>query len=112
MQAHLHLPVCNQRFRGRPLVPYFLPLLQPDGGGHWYLAEDYAFCERARQCGFKILADTTIRLKHFGTYGYTWEDAGIEPKRYGTFHYVLTPTPEHNETTAEISAEPTPRATE
>jgi GT2 family glycosyltransferase len=38
--------------------------------GPWYLAEDYAFCERARQCGFKIMADTTIRLWHIGEYAY------------------------------------------
>jgi hypothetical protein len=102
MQEQLHLPVCNQRFRTQPLVPYFLPLLQPDGIGHWYLAEDYAFCERARRCGYKIMADTTIRLMHFGSYGYTWEDAGLEPKRYGTFHYTITRTVDGGGRAAEL----------
>ncbi|MCY2995649.1 MAG: hypothetical protein NTY19_48555 [Planctomycetota bacterium] len=92
MQRQLELPVCNQRFGGRPLVPYFIPMVRPDGSGHWYLAEDYAFCERARQCGFRIMADTTIRLQHFGGYGYSWEDAGNDPKRFATFHYHLTET--------------------
>ena len=55
--------------------------------GHWYLAEDYAFCHRARLCGFPIIADTTIRLWHVGDYGYRWEDAGIDRQRYGDFDF-------------------------
>jgi hypothetical protein len=55
--------------------------------GHWYLPEDYAFCERARQCGYKIMADTTIRLWHHGSYGYGWEDAGKDKERYETFYF-------------------------
>jgi len=47
-----------------------------DGQGYWYLGEDYAFCERARQAGHKVIVDTTIRLGHVGRYTYGWEDAG------------------------------------
>lgn len=85
------LPVCNARF-GRPVVPYFLPMCVPDGpddeGEHWYLGEDFAFCERARRRGFLIVADTRIRLRHIGRYGYSWEDAGSDVTRYAryTFH--------------------------
>jgi hypothetical protein len=61
------------------------PLVSPSL--HWYLPEDYAFCERARQCGFKIMADTTIRLWHHGSYGYSWEDAGKDQERYETFYF-------------------------
>jgi hypothetical protein len=43
--------------------------------------------ERARQAGFKIYADTRIRLMHYGNYGYSWEDAGMELQRYRTFHF-------------------------
>jgi hypothetical protein len=89
IQHELGLPTCNERF-GSPLVPYFLPMVVPDGAGHWYLAEDYAFCERARQAGYDIVADTTIRLAHFGDYGYRWEDAGEELSRYGTYTLHLT----------------------
>ena len=56
---------------------------------YWYLAEDFAFSERARQAGFKIWADTTIRLKHIGSYGYSWEDAGQELPRFATYGYSL-----------------------
>ena len=87
IHRQMRLPVCNQRF-GSPLVPYFAPLVLNDGQGNWYLGEDYGFCERARQCGFKVMADTTIRLWHVGTYRFGWEDAGADKERFGdyTFH--------------------------
>jgi hypothetical protein len=75
IQRTFSLPVCNARF-GAPTVPYFLPMVIADDGGYWYLGEDYAFCERARQAGHKIVVDTTIRLGHVGSYTYGWEDAG------------------------------------
>lgn len=79
---------CNLGFR-RPLVPYFAPLVGADGRGDpWYLAEDFAFCERARRCGFGAAADTRVRLWHVGPYRYGWEDAGRDAERFGdyTFH--------------------------
>ncbi|MFI5720797.1 hypothetical protein [Nocardia sp. NPDC051750] len=81
------LPVCNLRF-DQPIVPYFLPMLLPeDDGNHWYLGEDFAFCERVRRSGFDLYADTRIRLEHFGIYGFTWEDAGSARERYATYNY-------------------------
>ena len=89
IQQQLHLPWCNERW-GNPMIPFFQPMVRPDGEGSWYLAEDYAFCERARQCGHKIMADTTIRLKHHGNYGYGWEDAGIDRPRHTTFRFNVS----------------------
>jgi hypothetical protein len=66
-------------------VPFFHPIVHPSEDGHWYLAEDYAFCERARQCGMKIVADTSIRLFHIGNYPYGWEDSGTDRPRNSTF---------------------------
>lgn len=86
IQQKLMLPLCDQRF-GAPITPYFQPLVKVDGAGHWYLGEDYAFCERARQCGYSILADTSIRLGHVGNYPYSWEDAGEEPRRFGSYRF-------------------------
>ena len=87
--AHkLELPHCDGRF-GSPITPYFQPLVRADGDGHWYLGEDYAFCERARRCGYSILADTTIRLGHIGNYPYSWEDAGENPRRFGSYRFRL-----------------------
>jgi hypothetical protein len=92
VQHRLGLPVSNERF-GAPMIPFFQPLLHPIEDGTWYLAEDYAFCERARQCGFKIVADTTIRLWHVGHYTYGWEDSGLKCKRTGSFTLYLGPKP-------------------
>ena len=84
VQRHFGLPVVNTRF-GQPLVPYFLPMVVPDPqgppGSYWYLGEDYAFCERARQAGHRVMVDTTIRLGHVGKYSYGWEDAGAPVAR-------------------------------
>lgn len=88
--AHHRLPVCNRRF-GSPLVPYFAPLAADDGGGWWYLAEDYAFGHRARQAGIKVMVDTRVRLLHLGSYPYAWEDAGNDRVLHHTFVYHLTP---------------------
>lgn len=89
VQERLALPVCNLRF-GRATIPFFQPMVIPDpvdSANHWYLPDDYAFCERARSCGYKIMADTTIRLWHHGGYGYSWEDAGKDKERYETFYF-------------------------
>ncbi len=81
IQRTFALPTCNARF-GSPTVPYFLPMVIEDGvQGHWYLGEDFAFCERARRAGHKIVVDTTLRLGHVGSYTYGWEDAGQEIPR-------------------------------
>jgi hypothetical protein len=93
MQQRLALPMCNERFR-IPLIPFFHPMLHECEDGHWYLAEDYAFCERARQCGFKVMADTTIRLWHIGNQAYGWEDAGMERERFDTFVLNFGPKPD------------------
>jgi hypothetical protein len=85
----LKLPVCNQRF-GSLLVPYFAPLAVRDGDGAWYLSEDYAFCERARQAGFQVMADTSIRLWHVGSYRFGWEDAGADKDRFADYTFHLT----------------------
>jgi len=85
------LPVCNTRF-GLPTVPYYLPMVMAEPGGtYWYLGEDYAFCERARQAGHKVVADTTIRLGHVGKYVYGWEDAGTAVTRVTTATFRFKP---------------------
>ncbi|MFA5682840.1 MAG: hypothetical protein WC999_16050 [Hydrogenophaga sp.] len=50
--------------------PYFLPLIV----GRHYLGEDYSLCERARETGSTLWADTRIRVGHVGRYVYRWED--------------------------------------
>jgi hypothetical protein len=89
--AHrLALPLANERF-GAPMIPFFHPMLHPAEDGTWYLAEDFAFCQRARESGYKIVADTSLRLWHLGTYAYGWEDSGLERERYATFTLNFPP---------------------
>jgi hypothetical protein len=90
IQRESDLPVCNERF-GRPTVPYFQPMVRPTDEGPWYLAEDFAFRERARRSGFKVWADTRVGLWHVGTYRYGWEDAGIDRARFDHFQLDLNP---------------------
>jgi len=89
LRKQLNLPECLAD-TGRTLVPYYAPLIRPDDDGSWYLADDFAFCERARQCGYKIMADTTLRLFHIGSYSFGWEDAGRKVQRFSTFLFHLT----------------------
>ena len=84
VMERLQLPLCNERF-GQPMIPFFQPLIRRIEDSHWYLAEDYAFCHRAKTCGYKIMADTRIRLGHIGNYKYYWEDAGMDRPRFDTF---------------------------
>jgi hypothetical protein len=88
IQQKLALPLCNGQF-GRPMVPFFQPMIREHEGGHWYMGEDYSFCERARQCGYKIMADTSIRLWHIGEYAYGWEDAGQDRPRHDSFLFYI-----------------------
>lgn len=92
MRHRLDLPVC-QADTGRTLVPYYAPLIRPDGDGWWYLADDFAFCHRARQCGYRIMADTSIRLWHLGSRAFSWEEAGCPVRRYSTYHFRLSDPP-------------------
>jgi hypothetical protein len=88
VRERLGLSACDERF-GPPMVPFFHSMVVPDGGGDWDLAQDFAFCQRVRSCGFKIMADTSFRLKHFGPYAFTWEDAGGECERFARFTYHI-----------------------
>ncbi len=88
IREHERLPVCNEVF-GERLIPFFQPLVVPDPVGQSYLAEDFAFCERAQRAGYTIQADTRIRLWHVGSYRYGWEDAGRDVERFGDFTFHL-----------------------
>jgi hypothetical protein len=87
IQERLLLPVCNEMFKGTPTIPFFQPMTIPHEESYWYLGEDYAFSHRARECGFRIMADTSIRLWHIGNYSYGWEDAGADVKRYDWYEF-------------------------
>ena len=74
MIEELKLPECHFGST-KGIYPFFLPLCVPDGrGGTRYLTEDYSFSHRMRQIGITPMADTSIRLVHYGKYGFTYED--------------------------------------
>ena len=85
------LPICGAHTK-TPFAPYFLPTVvarPEDPSDSWYLAEDYAFCERARTAGHPVFADTRVRLFHVGRYGYSWEDAMGPRERYKNVKMLL-----------------------
>jgi predicted O-methyltransferase YrrM len=85
MISELCLPLCNTHW-GRGIWPFFQPLIIPhDGDKLHYLGEDWAFSHRLSQIGVTPLADTSIRLWHWGRYGFGWEDAGQEIARFTNY---------------------------
>lgn len=49
--------------KGRVPVIYTTPVYND-----FYQSEDYSFCRRAREAGFKIMMDPSVRLGHIGSY--------------------------------------------
>jgi hypothetical protein len=89
MINELNMPLCNTHW-GRGVWPFFQPLIVPHGPGKWhYLGEDWSFSYRLWQIGVTPVADTSIRLWHWGRYGFGWEDAGRTVERYRSYTYHL-----------------------
>lgn len=62
-----------EHIEGQDLTPcwsFFDCEVAEDKGKRVYLSEDYLFCKRARELGYKIMMDTSIRLGHWGTARY------------------------------------------
>ncbi len=65
------MPIC-QNSGGQDFWPLFMPaILTGEDGVSVYLSEDYAFCERARELGFKVWLDPSVGLIHYGQTPYT-----------------------------------------
>lgn len=61
------LPLCHadQPWAFWPLfMPMCAPMQSPQGPTTAYLSEDWAFCHRAREAGFTVWVDPTIRIGH------------------------------------------------
>jgi hypothetical protein len=71
------LVYCEQGVGSFPMWDYFrcFEIKEDDGRIH-YLSEDWAFCERARQCGYDVWADTSIILSHRAVVSITVADMG------------------------------------
>jgi hypothetical protein len=69
------LPECKPQIGSGPsVIPFFIPQVASDGVNSYYLTEDASFCYRMRQCGLKVMADTSILLSHFGKHPFSWKD--------------------------------------
>src|SRR5215469_3814958 len=77
-----------ERMKENPHVPHWTtaPLYHNHGQPEWdffptgvkdheYLSEDWYFCDRARELGFKVMLDTRIQTRHQGVCFYPSEDA-------------------------------------
>lgn len=68
--------------------PYFIGMVcaqaQDPEGPAIHLGEDYAFCQRARHAGAKLVADTRPRVWHRGSYRYGVEDADSALPRFAS----------------------------
>lgn len=91
IKQHFQMPDCGGGYNpGKTFTPFFITSIAPDGaGGMCYLSEDYSFCHRVRECGFKIMADTTIRLGHAGRKVYTWDDV-VAQKNYDSVEVEIS----------------------
>lgn len=65
------MPLC-QNNNGRNYWPLFMPdIITGEDDVSIYLSEDYAFCQRARDQGFKVWLDPSVGLIHYGLTEYT-----------------------------------------
>lgn len=79
------LPLCHQQWTDNGVDTSFWPFYMPyviewPGDVNMYLSEDWAFCQRAKDAGFKCWVDPSIRLGHMGQTMYTMEDLIRAPK--------------------------------
>lgn len=69
------LPLLHERDGARAFYPFFQTMIYEDAeAGKILLSEDYAFCQRAKEAGFKIYANPAVRMGHMGPYIYRLED--------------------------------------
>jgi hypothetical protein len=74
------------------IVPFYLPMVSAIAErGLAYLGEDYAFCERLRQAGGRILVDTRLRVGHLGVYEYGFQDV-VQPPQSDAKSLVIRPS--------------------
>lgn len=83
------MPLCHAGKSDLEFYPFFQPMPKQIDGKWLYLSEDWAFCERARDLGFKVWLDPSIWLAHAGRYLYDLDDFKREAKKhYETISYT------------------------
>ena len=80
------VPLCHKTWGPTAFWPFYMPFYKPwPEDDYIYLSEDWAFIDRAKDAGYAIWLDPSIRLTHWGDYGFTLEDL-VRPTK-------LAPTP-------------------
>lgn len=80
-----NIPLCNTSF-DNPSYPLFTPeVLESET----YVGEDFGFCAKAKDAGYKLFLDTTINLKHVGRYEYSWGDVVYKLPETNKFNYSI-----------------------
>lgn len=69
------LPLCHPTESWK-FHPFYMPMIVDGPNGPIYLSEDFAFCERARQAGFRVYLNPAVRLLHVGHHAFRMEDLG------------------------------------
>ena len=73
------MPLLHEADGERAFYPFYQTMVYDDPqGGKLLLSEDYAFCERAAQLGFKSYINPAIRVAHIGQYAHRLEDLAQE----------------------------------
>ena len=60
--------------------PFFTPMEKLLSDRWIYLSEEWAFCQRAKQLGFKVWCDFSVKLGHIGTQVFSWDNFVMEKK--------------------------------
>lgn len=74
------LPFCHEKDGARAFYPFYLPFVKDDEEGNpFLLSEDWAFSQRARDAGFGLYLNPSIRIGHMSTMLYRIEDMFNKP---------------------------------
>lgn len=72
------VPLYQNSHEARPTWAFFQPSIwEPEdaGGRKCYYGEDFSFCFRAREAGFKLMGNFDRNIGHIGRYAYRIQDA-------------------------------------
>ena len=73
----------DDNMAGKKIYGLYIPgIYELDSGAKKYLSEDWTFCQRWKNMGGKIWADTSIVLRHLGQYPYAlWDFDVVKTKK-------------------------------
>ncbi len=107
------LPLCHKDWTNHgqdtSFWPFYMPMPIEWGGETMYGSEDWSFCHRAREAGFGIWLDPSIRLGHMGQVMFTLEDI-IRPPRPAAQPLILRRAADGNIQTSTIQEAPAVQA--